>query len=177
MLSRVLQRHLQYPTNTHSPPPQLHKYALFPCSIYAPPSSSPSLLPPPTHTPLPPRQSEDPANENGGALKLRQELTASPYSKYAMDFLWEAVVAACIGNVLSDDPELVTGCRIADKGKKERGKEAYLLELWLRDSDRAKTEDVKAKLQAYLQDALAAAMIPESGNPVFDFKAWKDTSW
>jgi hypothetical protein len=133
--------------------------------------------PPPTHTPLPPRQSEDPANENGGALKLRQELTASPYSKYAMDFLWEAVVAACIGNVLSDDPELVTGCRIADKGKKERGKEAYLLELWLRDSDRAKTEDVKAKLQAYLQDALAAAMIPESGNPVFDFKAWKDTSW
>ena len=139
----------------------------------------PTFPPPPPHTPtlLPSRQSEDPANENGGALKLRKELTASPYSKYAMDFLWEAVVAACIGNVLSDDPELVTGCRIADKGKKERGKEAYLLELWLRDSDRAKTEDVKAKLQAYLQDALAAAMIPESGNPVFDFKSWKDTSW
>ena len=100
-------------------------------------------------------KSEDPENSNGGALKFRATCDRNPNTKLYMDFVWESTVLAVIGQALTDDPELITGCRIADKAKQRQ----FLLEVWLRDADERKYASVQKKLRDYLQDALAEAQI------------------
>jgi hypothetical protein len=68
-----------------------------------------------------------------------------------VDFYWENLVFAAIGEVLDDSDE-ICGCRVVDKSKKGNSRTLFRLELWLKSGNEVLGDKIRSKLVERLVD-------------------------
>ena len=84
---------------------------------------------------------EDRANINGSELDA-----SKPLSMEALDTHWESIVLGLIGEMIDVD-DTICGARVAVRNKMRSG---FKFEIWLRDKNEKKADEIRTKLVAML---------------------------
>ncbi|RLN27048.1 hypothetical protein BBJ28_00008211 [Nothophytophthora sp. Chile5] len=101
---------------------------------------------------------EDPENKKGGEWSVRKGVCT--LGAQELDDFWEKLVLGAIGELIDPGNE-VTGVRVLHKnkeGKKDSGNN-YRYEVWLRGTDRAKADEIRAQTAEVVNSGGASSLV------------------